>query len=114
MERPFAHQFGTGGWSRLFVRSHLNFRKRLLIHVCGFNLGLLIHHLTGTSRPRSLQARVWSGPFTLVWVRIGRWIGWDRLGERCWASIRPDSLLRAPGIRHLTISTSAFEENTNA
>ena len=33
------------GLRRIFVRGHANVRKRLLIHVCGFNLGLLMRHL---------------------------------------------------------------------
>ena len=56
VERPFAHQFETGGLRRIFVRGHPNVRKRLLVQVCGFNLGLL-RHLTGTGTPRSLQGR---------------------------------------------------------
>ncbi len=57
VERPFAHQFETGGLRRIFVRGHPNVRKRLLAHVCGFNLGLLMRHLTGFGTPRSLQGR---------------------------------------------------------
>ena len=64
MERPFAHQFVTGGLRRIFVRGHANVRKRLLIHVCGFNLGLLMRHLTGVGTPRSLQSRAWTRLFT--------------------------------------------------
>ena len=54
VERPFAHQFTTGGLRRIFVRGHANVRKRLLIHVCGFNLGLLMRHLSrGRDAPES-------------------------------------------------------------
>ena len=67
MERPFAHQFVTGGLRRIFVRGHANVRKRLLIHVCGFNLGLLMRHLTGVGTPRSLQSRAWMRLFTFIW-----------------------------------------------
>ena len=98
VERPFAHQFGTGGLRRIFVRGHANVRKRLLIHVCGFNLGLLLRHLTGVGTPRSLPGRGQARLFTLLGARTGRWIGWDRLWERFWASIRPDSLFWAPRI----------------
>ncbi len=58
VERPFAHQFTTGGLRRIFVRVHADVRKRLLIHVCGFKLGLLMRHLTGVGTPRSRQGRV--------------------------------------------------------
>ena len=105
MERPFAHQFATGGLRRIFVRGHANVRKRLLIHVSGFNLGLLMRRLTGVGTPRSLPGRSRARLFTLLGARTGRWIGWDRLGsagigwdrlrERLWASIRPDSLFWA-------------------
>ena len=98
MERPFAHQFGTGGLRRIFVRGHANVRKRLLIHVCGFNLGLPLRHLTGVGTPGSLPGRGRARLFTLSGARTGHWIGWDRLWERFWASIRPDSLFWVPRI----------------
>ena len=58
VERLFAHQFTMGGLRRIFVRGHANVRKRLLIHVCGFNLGLLMRRLTAIGTPRSLQSCV--------------------------------------------------------
>ena len=100
VERPFAHQFVTGGLRRIFVRVHANVRKRLLIHVCGFNLGLLMRHLTGVGTPRSLQSRAWTRLFTVIWAPMGHWIARNRPWGRFWASIRPDSLFCAPGIHH--------------
>ena len=96
VERPFAHQFTTGGLRRIFVRGHANVRKRLLIHVCGFNLGLLMRRLTGIGTPRSLQGRVLARLFTLLGAKMGRWIGWNRLWEPFWASIGLDPLFGAP------------------
>ena len=99
VERPFAHQFttdGTGGLRRILVRGHANVRKRLLVHVCGFNLGLLMRRLTGTGTPRSLQGRVRARLFTPLGAKIGRWIGWTRLWEGFWAPTGPDSLFGAP------------------
>ena len=90
VERPFAHQFTTGGLRRIFVRGHANVRKRLLIHVCGFNLGLLMRRLTGVGTPRSLQGRGWVRLFSLFGSKMGRWIGWNRLWEHFWAPIGPD------------------------
>lgn len=52
VERVFAHQFETGRLRRIFYRRHLNVRKRLLVQVCGFNLGLLMCHLTDVGTPR--------------------------------------------------------------
>ena len=90
VERPFAHQFTTGGLRRIFVRGHANVRKRLLIHVWGFNLGLLMRRLTGVGTPRSLQGRGWVRLFSLLGAKMGRWIGWNRLWEHFWAPIGPD------------------------
>ena len=80
-------QFAT---RRIFVRGHANVRKRLLIHVCGFNLGLLMRHLTGVGTPRSLQGRILGRLFTHFSAKMGHWIGWNRLWERFCASIRLD------------------------
>ena len=95
VERPFAHQFTTGGLRRIFVRGHANVRKRLLIHVSGFNLGLLMRRLTGIGTPRSLQGRVLARLFSLFGAKTGRWIGWNRLWEPFWASIGLDPLFGA-------------------
>ena len=82
MERPFVHQFATGGLRRIFVRGHANVRKRLLIHVCGFNLGLLMRQLTGVGTPRSLLGRVLTGLFAPFGAHMDHRIGWNRLWAR--------------------------------
>ena len=51
------HLFETGNLRRTHLRGHPNILKRLLIHVGGFNLGLLMRQLTGIGTPRSLQGR---------------------------------------------------------
>ena len=91
VERPFAHQFTTGGLRRIFVRGHAKVRKRLMIHVCGFNLGLLMRRLTGIGTPRSLQGCGWACLFSLLGAKMGRWLGPNRLWEHFWAPIGPDS-----------------------
>ena len=53
LERPNAHLYETGGMRRVHLRGHPNILKRLLVHVCGFNLGLLMRQLTGVGTPRS-------------------------------------------------------------
>src|SRR4029453_7865131 len=58
LERPFAHLYGTGGMRRLPPRGHTNILKRLLIHIGGFNLGLLMRQLIGVGTPRGLQGRL--------------------------------------------------------
>ena len=87
VERPFAHQFATGGLRRIFVRGHANVRKRLLIHVCGFNLGLLMRHLTGVGTPRSLQGRIRGRLFTHFFGENGPL---DRLESALGALLRVD------------------------
>ena len=57
LERPNAHLYETGRLRRVHLRGHANIRKRLLVHACGLNLGLLMRHLTGVGTPRSLQGR---------------------------------------------------------
>ena len=42
---------------RVYLRGHPNILKRLLVQVCGFNLGVLTRQLTGVGTPRSLQGR---------------------------------------------------------
>ena len=42
---------------RVHLRGHPNILKRVLVQVCGVNLGLLMRHLTGVGTPRSLQGR---------------------------------------------------------
>ena len=57
LERSFAHCYETGGMRRTHLRGHSNILKRLLIHVCGFNLGLVMRSLCGVGKPRRLQDR---------------------------------------------------------
>ena len=58
LERPFAHLYETGGMRRVYLRGHTNILKRLLIHIGGFNLGLLMRQLIGVGTPRGLQGRL--------------------------------------------------------
>ena len=56
-ERPFAHVYETGGMRRVHLRGHPNIGKRLLAHVAGCNLGLLLRQMIGVGTPPSLQGR---------------------------------------------------------
>ena len=58
LERPNAHLYDTGGMRRTHLRGHTNILKRLLLHVGGFNLGLLMRTLLGVGTPRGLQGRL--------------------------------------------------------
>lgn len=55
IERTFAHAFETGGMRRIHLRKHDNIAKRLLVHIAGFNLGLLMRKCFGVGKPRCLQ-----------------------------------------------------------
>ena len=55
LERPFAHCYETGGMRRTHLRNHRNILKRLLIHVAGFNLALVMRSVFGIGKPRCLQ-----------------------------------------------------------
>ena len=66
LERPNAHLYETGRLRRVHLRGHANILKRLLVHVCGLNLGLLMRRLTGVGTPRSLQGRAWALIDTLI------------------------------------------------
>jgi len=46
---------------RTWLRGRENIHKRYLIHVAGYNLGLIMRLLTGAGIPREFQARVSTG-----------------------------------------------------
>ena len=86
LERPNAHLYETGGMRRVHLRGHPHILKRLLVQVCGFNLGLLMRQLTGVGTPRSLQGRA----AALVAVLIG-------LLSAFWGRVRPSWAPELPG-----------------
>ena len=58
LERPNAHLYETGALRRTHLRGHANILKRVLIHVSGFNVGLIMRQLIGVGTPRGLQGRL--------------------------------------------------------
>jgi transposase len=52
VERSFAHVLDRGGMRRAWLRGRENIAKRYLIHVAGFNLGVLMRALVGCGTPR--------------------------------------------------------------
>ena len=91
-KRPNAHLYETGRMRRVHLRGHPNILKRLLVQVCGVNLGLLMRHLTGVGTPRSLQGRA----SALVEALIGLLSGcWGRV-RRVWAPERHDRPVIGP------------------
>ena len=57
VERSFALILDRGGMRRAWLRGRENVHKRYLIHVAGYNLGLIMRLLTGAGTPRELAAR---------------------------------------------------------
>ena len=54
VERSFAHCYETGAMRRLFLRQRENIAKRILVHVAGFNLSLIMRKIFGRGTPRGL------------------------------------------------------------
>ena len=74
VERSFAHAYDTGGMRRTHLKRHRNILKRLLIHVAGFNLSLILRTLLGFGTARGLQGL--AGRFVDGFFELWRhWIG---------------------------------------
>jgi transposase len=52
VERSFAHVLDRGGMRRTWLRGRENIHKRYLIHVAGYNLGILMRALFGCGTPK--------------------------------------------------------------
>jgi transposase len=57
VERSFALTLDRGGMRRAWLRGCENLNKRYLVHVAGYNLGLIMRLLVGAGTPREFQAR---------------------------------------------------------
>ena len=96
VERSFALILDRGGMRRAWLRGRKNLHKRYLIHVAGYNLGLIMRLLTGAGTPREFLARasVWLGAMPapdggLILVLIVTAAG---QGATIALSVRPDPL----------------------
>jgi len=56
VERSFALVLDRGGMRRAWLRGGENLRKRYLVHVAGYNLGLIMRLLVGAGTPREFLA----------------------------------------------------------
>ena len=56
IERSFALVLDRGGMRRAWLRGRQNLQKRCLVHVAGYNLGLIMRFLVGAGTPRELLA----------------------------------------------------------
>ncbi len=73
VERGFALTLDRGGMRRAWLRGREKVQKRCLIHVAGYNLGLIMRLLTGAGTPRELAARA-SASFGAILTPDGRLI----------------------------------------
>jgi hypothetical protein len=58
VERSFALVLDRGGMRRAWLRGRENLHKRYLVHVAGYNLGLIMRLLVGAGTPREFLAGV--------------------------------------------------------
>lgn len=54
LERPFAHQYETGGMRRLHIRGVTNVAKRVLMQAAAYNLALILRAQGGAGAPKGL------------------------------------------------------------
>ncbi len=88
--------------NRRRIRGHPNILKRVLVQVGGFNLGLLMRHLTGVGTPRSLQGRT----AAVISALIDRLRGLGGSLLHHWSSDPPGASFDDPATRrheHITI-----------
>lgn len=64
VERSFELTLDRGGLRRTHLRGRENVQKRYLVHVAGYNLGLVMRQLIGAGTPKELVAR----GARLVWL----------------------------------------------
>jgi transposase len=60
LERPFAHQYETGGLRRVHVRGLKNVAKRVLLQAAAFNLALIMRSITKAGTPRGLAEQAFA------------------------------------------------------
>lgn len=68
LERSFAHAYETGGLRRVYLRGRENVSKRVLIHLGGFNLSLVMRQWLGKGTPRGWQG--YSAEAVLAGLRL--------------------------------------------
>jgi transposase len=66
VERGFALILDRGGMRRVWVRGRDNVQKRYLIHVAGYNLGLIMRLLTGAGTPREFHSQAFAWLFAIL------------------------------------------------
>jgi len=85
VERSFAHCYETGAMRRTHLRGHLKILKRLLVHVGGCNLALVMRQAFGIGKPRGLQgqaSRTVSNILDMIFALLHRLCGCYELFDR--------------------------------
>jgi transposase len=58
VERSFAHILDRGGTRRAWLRGREYVHRRYLVHVAGFNLGILMRAIFGKGTPRAAASAI--------------------------------------------------------
>ena len=110
IERGFAHCYETGAMRRTHLRHHPNILKRVLIHVAGFNLGLVMRQATGVGKPRALQGHL-AAALAALRRLLATWQALCRLPNRWvalfrWNLATPSRLAIVASLRRERASTT--------
>jgi hypothetical protein len=89
VERAFALVLDRGGIRRVWLRGRKKVQKRYLIHVAGYNLGLIMWLLTGSGTPRELWPAAQAQCSGISWKS-------DQTGAKGWP-IRQNHRNNPPG-----------------
>jgi transposase len=95
VERGFALILDRGGMRRVWLRGRENVQKPYLIHVAGYNMGLVMRLLTGAGTPREFRVRACVWLFATWEPDAGLIIMFAVTGDQSAAltiNIRPDTL----------------------
>ena len=105
LERSFAHAYGTGGMRCLHLRRRENILKRILIHIGGFNLSLIMRQLLGKGTPRGYQG--FSGDAALMLLQL-----WIALLVHCGEENMPRTLQMSSEIFHSDMPLPLSSQST--
>lgn len=83
LERPFEHYLEAGGMRRTYLRGHGNIMKRLLVHVAGFNLGLLMRTILGYGTPRQYAEASGAAISAILSLLRRLWAARSRFADIC-------------------------------
>ena len=114
VERSFAHILDRRGMRRAWLRGRENLHKRYLIHVAGFNLGVLMRALYSQGTPREAAETLYA-PITVL--RTEAALVFALIATSTANSPQSSSSLQTrretekPGLRQRAVSPSGFSRN---